>query len=51
MLIHHTAQGSSSGLDLDSHDGMLDGFRDGKVVTVDYYTGREHALEAAGLVG
>ncbi|MFL5865936.1 MAG: nuclear transport factor 2 family protein [Thermoleophilaceae bacterium] len=51
VLIHHTAQGSSSGLDLDSHDGILYGFRDGKVVTVDYYTGREHALEAAGLVG
>ena len=51
VLIHHTAQGSSSGLDLDSHDGILYGFRDGKVVTVDYYTGREHALEAARLVG
>ena len=51
VLIHHTARGSSSGLDLDSHDGILYGFRDRKVVTLDYYTGREHALEAAGLAG
>jgi ketosteroid isomerase-like protein len=51
VLIHHTARGSSSGLDLDSHDGILYGFRDGKVVTLDYYTGREQALEAAGLAG
>jgi ketosteroid isomerase-like protein len=49
VLIHHTAHGSSSGLDLDSHDGILYGFRDGKVVTLDYYTGREKALEAAGV--
>jgi ketosteroid isomerase-like protein len=51
VLIHHTARGSSTGLDMDSHDGILYGFRDGKVVTIDYYTGREHALEAAGLAG
>jgi ketosteroid isomerase-like protein len=51
VLIHHTAHGSSSGLGLDSHDGILYGFREGKVVTVDYYTGRERALEAAGIAG
>ena len=51
VLIHHTARGHSSGLDLDSHDGILYGFRDGKVDRVDYYTGRERALEAAGLAG
>ena len=51
VLIHHTARGSSTGLDLDSHDGILYGFRDGKVVTLDYYTGRENALEATGLAG
>jgi ketosteroid isomerase-like protein len=49
VLIHHTARGHSTGMELDSHDGILYGFRDGKVVTVDYYTGRERALEAAGL--
>jgi ketosteroid isomerase-like protein len=49
VLIHHTARGHSSGLDLDSHDGILYGFRDGKIVKVDYYTGRERALDAAGL--
>jgi ketosteroid isomerase-like protein len=49
VLIHHTAHGHSSGLDLDSHDGMLYAFREGKVVSLDYYTGRERALEAAGL--
>ena len=36
-------------MDLDSHDGILYGFRDGKVATLDYYTGREQAMEAAGL--
>jgi ketosteroid isomerase-like protein len=49
VLIHHTARGHSSGLDLDSHDGILYTFRAGKVAALDYYTGRERALEAAGL--
>jgi ketosteroid isomerase-like protein len=48
-LIHHTARGHSSGMAMDSHDGMLFTFRNGKVVAVDYYTGRERALAAAGL--
>ena len=49
VLLHHTARGHSSGLDLDSHDGIVYTFRDGLIVRLDYYTGRERALEAAGL--
>ena len=48
-LVHQTARGHASGLELDSHDGMLFTMRDGKVVALDYYTGRERALAAAGL--
>ncbi|MFL5885576.1 MAG: nuclear transport factor 2 family protein [Thermoleophilaceae bacterium] len=51
VLIHHTARGHASGMDLDSHDGMLWHIRDGKSVALDYYTGRERALAAAGLTG
>ncbi|HEX6712403.1 MAG TPA: nuclear transport factor 2 family protein [Thermoleophilaceae bacterium] len=50
-LVHHTALGHASGMKMDSHDGMLFTFRDGKVVALDYYTGRERALAAAGLAG
>jgi ketosteroid isomerase-like protein len=49
VLIHHTARGHSSGMEMDSHDGILFTLRDGKVVALDYYTGRERALAAAGL--
>jgi ketosteroid isomerase-like protein len=49
VLLPHTARGHSSGLDLDSHDGILYTFRDGVIVELDYYTERERALEAAGL--
>jgi ketosteroid isomerase-like protein len=38
-LIHHTGRGHASGISMDSHDGMLFRFRDGK------------ALAAAGLSG
>src|SRR4051794_32778450 len=48
-LVHQTARGQASGVELDSHDGMLFTMRDGKVVALDYYTGRERALAAAGL--
>jgi ketosteroid isomerase-like protein len=49
VVVHHTARGHASGLDLDSHDGVVYTFRDGIIVGLDYYTGRERALEAAGL--
>src|SRR4051812_23179976 len=49
VLIHHTGRGQTSGMELDSHDGMLFTFRDGKVVSLEYFTGRERALAAAGL--
>jgi ketosteroid isomerase-like protein len=49
VLLHHTARGHSSGLNLDSHDGIVYTFRDGVIAELDYYTGRERALEAAGL--
>lgn len=49
VLIHHFARGHASGMDMDSHDGMLFTMRDGKVVALDYYTGRGRALAAAGL--
>jgi ketosteroid isomerase-like protein len=49
VLIHHSARGHASGMEMDSHDGMLFTMRDGKVVALDYYTGRERALAAAGL--
>ena len=49
VLIHHSARGHSSGMEMDSHDGMLFTMRNGKVVALDYYTGRERALAAAGL--
>jgi ketosteroid isomerase-like protein len=49
VLIHHTARGHASGMRMDSHDGMLFTMRDGKVKALDYYTGRERALAAAGL--
>jgi ketosteroid isomerase-like protein len=49
VLVHQTARGHASGMEMDSHDGMLFTFRDGKVVGLDYLTGRERALEAAGL--
>jgi ketosteroid isomerase-like protein len=48
-LIHQVARGHASGMDLDSHDGMLFTIRGGKVVALDYFTGRERALAAAGL--
>jgi ketosteroid isomerase-like protein len=50
-LIRQTARGHASGMEMDSHDGMLFTMRDGKVVALDYYTGRERALAAAGLAG
>jgi ketosteroid isomerase-like protein len=49
VLLHHTARGKSSGVDLDSHDGIVYKFRDSVIVGLDYYTGRQRALEAAGL--
>ena len=49
VLIHHSARGHASGMRMDSHDGMLFTMRDGKVIALDYYTGRERALAAAGL--
>lgn len=49
VLIHHSARGHASGMEMDSHDGMLFTMRGGKVVALDYYTGRERALAAAGL--
>ena len=48
VLIHHSARGHASGMEMDSHDGMLFTMCDGKVVALDYYTGRERALAAAG---
>ena len=49
VLIHHTARGHASGMEMDSHDGLLFTFRDGKVIGLDYITGRDRALAAAGL--
>jgi ketosteroid isomerase-like protein len=50
-LIHHSGRGHASGISMDSHDGMLFRFRDGKVVVLEYLTGRDRALAAAGLSG
>jgi ketosteroid isomerase-like protein len=51
VLIHHTGRGHSSGLELDSHDGMLFTLEDGKVVGLDYFHDRERAVAAARTFG
>ncbi|HEX6458331.1 MAG TPA: nuclear transport factor 2 family protein [Thermoleophilaceae bacterium] len=43
------ARGRGSGLEIDRQDALVYGFRDGKVVSIDYFNSREQGLAAAGL--
>lgn len=43
------AKGRGSGLEIDRQDALVYEFREGKVVSIDYFNSREQGLEAAGL--
>jgi hypothetical protein len=45
------ATGLGSGVEVERQDGLVYGFRDGKIVRLDYYNSRQQALEAVGLGG
>ena len=44
-----SATGRDSGVQVDRQDGLVYTLRSGKVARLDYYNGRDQALEAAGL--
>jgi ketosteroid isomerase-like protein len=44
-----TARGASSGIVVERQDALVQGFRDGKIVRIDYYNNPEQALKAVGL--
>jgi ketosteroid isomerase-like protein len=48
-VIHLTAKGRSSGIEIDRRDAIVYAFRDGKIATIDYYNDKAQALQAAGL--
>ena len=50
-LLHETARGTSSGIDVDQHPAFLYEFRDGAIVRVRAYLDRAQAFEAVGLEG
>jgi ketosteroid isomerase-like protein len=43
------ARGLGSGVEVERQDGLVYGFRAGKIVRLDYYNSRQQALEAVGL--
>jgi ketosteroid isomerase-like protein len=48
-LLHETARGASSGVDVDQHPGFLHEFRGDRMVRVRAYLDRREALKAVGL--
>jgi ketosteroid isomerase-like protein len=49
VLLHETARGVSSGVDVDQHPAFLFRFRDGRIVRIRAYLDRAEALKAVGL--
>jgi ketosteroid isomerase-like protein len=49
VVILVKARGLSSGVEIERQDGLVYGFRDGKIVRLDYYNSRQQALETVGL--
>jgi hypothetical protein len=49
MSLHMKARGAASGVAVERQDALVQTFRDGKVVRLDYYNNRADALKAVGL--
>jgi ketosteroid isomerase-like protein len=48
-VVRMTARGASSGIVVERQDALVQSFRDGRVVRIDYYNNRDQALKAVGL--
>jgi ketosteroid isomerase-like protein len=48
-LVHETARGTSSGVDVEQHPVFVYDFRDGRIIRVRAYLDRAEGLAAAGL--